>query len=362
MMIASMAVILAAVLGAASLHSAGRRIEAWLLVAVIGFGVLWSNALQYGSSAVTPRGRMSELAAIGHRYSGQGRSLYNQSDEFAIHFIRELEPDDPATGPVVPAPGVVRTGPQARLPWDPDDVAMSYLQSFHLLVLGRSPRISRPPSNFTRIYQGRYYDVWRQTRAPTVIEHIPLGNGLQPVAVPSCKLVEKTAAQARRDHARLAYVLRSPVPAVVPTQVQHPPDWGAVQDDPFELIPRGQMGSVIGSLDVPRSGVYQVWLDAAVSRRYDVWVGGQHIGDVQNQLGPQGQFVQVGQVSLAPGLQPVKIVPATGSLRPGQDAGYQFVGPLMLVQSPISPPVSEIDPSRARSLCGRSLDWLEIVR
>src|SRR5207248_9908674 len=46
MMICSIAVLLAAVLGAASLHDSGQRIEGWLLVAVIGAGVLWTNALQ----------------------------------------------------------------------------------------------------------------------------------------------------------------------------------------------------------------------------------------------------------------------------------------------------------------------------
>jgi hypothetical protein len=148
----------------------------------------------------------------------------------------------------------------------------------------------------------------------------------------------------------------------VPTQVQHPLNWGAVQDDPFELIPRAQMGSIVGSLDVPRSGSYQVWLDAAVVRRFDVWVAGEHIGYAQNQLGPPQQFVHVGQVTLAPGLHQVKIVPATGSVRPGQDATTQLIGPVMLVQAPDPPPVRVINPSGARSLCGRSLDWLEIVR
>jgi hypothetical protein len=34
----------------------------------------------------------------------------------------------------------------------------------------------------------------------------------------------------------------------------------------------------------------------------------------------------------------------------------------MLVPEGTRPEVAQIDPAQARSLCGRSLDWIEIVR
>jgi hypothetical protein len=363
MMIFSVAVLVAAMLGAAALHDSGRRIEGWLLAGVIAAGVLWTNALQYHYASVAPRGRFAELAMIGSRFSGQGPALYNQSDEFAIHFLRREALDDPATGPVTPRPGLPPRAPsQVRLPWDPDDLAPSYVQKFRLLVLGRSPRISRPPANFELAYRGRYYDVWRRTSSPQVLDHIPLGGGLYPVAVPSCRLIMSIAERAARAHARIAFVPRAPAPALVPTQAAHPPNWGAVDGDPYELVPRSQAGAVTGTIHVAQPGRYQVWLESALSQSFPVWIGSRNVGSVAYQLGPPGQFVQVGQVTLGAGQQPVKIIRPGSNLKPGDDGTGRLIGPLMLVRVPDPPPARYVGASRARSVCGRSLDWLEIVR
>ena len=107
---------------------------------------------------------------------------------------------------------------------------------------------------------------------------------------------------------------------------------------------------------------YRVWLQASVSQRFQVWVGGHHVGSVSYELGPPGQFVQVGTVDLPAGGQVVRIVRPGSNLSPGDDPLGQMLGPLMLGQEPDPPPVSQITPAQARSLCGRSLDWLEIVR
>jgi hypothetical protein len=363
LMIASVTAVLTAMLGAVALHDAGRRIEGFLLAAVIAGGVLWTNALSYSNASVAPRGRLAELATIGSRFSGIGPTLYNQADEFAIHFLRTEAIADPATGPLNPRPGLAPRAPaQGRLPWDPDDLDFGYLESFRLLVLGRSPRISRPPADFTLVYRGRFYDVWKRTSTPTVLEHIPLGGALYPESVPSCHLVLAAAARAAREHAQLAYVERSPAPAFIPTLAAHPPNWGLVAGDPYELIPRQQPGEVTGTVSVTTPGVYQVWLESSLSQRFPVWVGHHYVGSVSYELGPQGQFVHVGAVTLGAGRQPVRIVRPSVNLAPGQDSTGMLLGPLMLVRAVDPPPVSELDPTRARSLCGRSLDWLEIVR
>jgi hypothetical protein len=363
MMIFSLTVVLMAMLGAAALHSAGRRLEGWLLALVIGGGVLWTNALQYQYASVAPRARLAELASIGTRFSGQGRSFYNQVDEIAIHFLRTVQPDDPAYGPVVTRPGLPPRSPaQFREPWDPDDLALSYLDAFRLLVIGRSPRISRPPANFTLVHRGDSYDVWRRGSTPQVLVHIPLGGKLYPESLPSCRLVLATARRAASEHARLAYVVRHPPPTLVRSEASRPPNWGTVQGDPFLLIPRQQSGRLTGTVHVQHSGRYQVWLEAAVSQHFPVWVGRRLVGATPNELGPPGQFVQIGEVTLAAGTQPVEIVRPAPNLAPGQDGTDRLLGPLMLVAGTDPPPVAEIVPSRARTLCGQPLDWLEIVR
>ena len=363
MMIFSLTVVLAAMLGSVALVDSGRRLEGWLLAAILAGGVLWTNALAYSNATVAPRGRFAELAAIGQRFHGQGRAFYNQADEYAIHFLRSEAPDDPATGAPLLRPGLPpRTPEQGRLPWDPDDLAQSYVQSFRLLVLGRSPRTSRPPANYRLAYQGRYYDVWKRTTSPTVLTHVPLGAGLYPDAVPSCRVVLRTAAQAAREHARLAYVARGPVPALVPTRVPYPPNWGVVTGDPYELIPRSEPGAVGGPIDVPRAGTYQLWLESSLSQRFRILIDGRRVASVSYELGPQGQFVHLGAVTLSAGTHRAEIVRPPVNGLPGQDATGMYLGPLMLTGGGDAPSVAQLAPSQAHALCGRSLDWLEIVR
>jgi hypothetical protein len=363
MMIFSLTAVLIVLLGSVALVEAGRRIEGLVLLVVIAGGVLWTNALAYHGASVAPRGRLAELATIGSRFPGQGPTFFNQADEFAVHFLRTERPFDPAqfSSPVPRAGLAPRPPEQFRSPWDPDELDPSYLQTFRLLVLGRSPRISRPPADYEPVYIGRYYTVWRRSSTPTVLQHVPLGGGLYPAAAPSCKLVLATAALATREHARLAYVVRPHPPTLVPTTATRPPNWGAVAGDPFELIPRAQPGAVTGTVRVGSAGRYRVWLGGSMSQRFEVWVGGHHVGSVAYQLGPPGQFVQVGEVTLSAGAQSVRIVRPASNLTPGDDPLGQLLGPLMLTDSADVPAVAVVDPARARSLCGQTLDWLEIV-
>ena len=363
MMIFSLTAVLAAMLGAVAINDSGRRIEGWLLAAVIAGGVLWTNALAYHDASIAPRPRFAELAAIGSRYSGQGPTFYNLQDEFGAYLLRNAAPIDPALeAQPVPRPGLpARTPAQGRLPWDPDDLDPAYAQSFKLMVLGRSPRVSRPPADFRLAHQGKYYDVWQRTSAPRVLAHVALGTSLYPGSIPSCKVVRATAAQATREHARLAYVERPRVPTLIPTQAIRPPDWGLVSGDPYGLIPRQQAGAVTGTVPIKQGGRYQVWLEASLAQPVRVIVNGRHVGTLGYELGPPGQFVPLGKVSLEPGRSSIQIVRPGDDFRPG-NGSTGLLGPLMLVPDRSPPTVSQIAPQQARSLCGRTLDWLEIVR
>jgi len=361
MMVFSITIILVAMLGTAALHDSGRRVEGWLLAIVIASGVLWSNILGYHDASVAPRARFDELAAIGERFSGKGPAFYNLSDEYAIDFLRSEAPVDPALDPPPARPGFAPTAP--RQAWDPDNVAQSFLQKYNLLVLGRSPRFSRPPANYQLAYQGQYYDVWQRTSTPQVLEHIPLGGPLYPSVVPPCRVVVAAAARARGESARVAYVLRPRIPVLVPTLASRPPNWGLVGGDPFSLLPRDQPGSLVGKIVAPQTGRYQVWLEGSFSQRLRILIDGRHIGSVAYQLGPPGQALQIGGVTLDGGTHRVEIVRPANNLTPGDGGSGRLLGPLMLVPSGTGPPaVSYVDPADARALCGKPLDWLEIVR
>src|SRR5207245_2259186 len=128
-----------------------------------------------------------------------------------------------------------------------------------------------------------------------------LGAELEPSSAPSCPLVASIAGQAAREHARLAYVARAPVPYLVPTQARRPPNWGLVAGDRYALIPREEAGTVVGTIGVPRGGRYEVWLEGSFGTRMQVSLAGRRVGSVEYELGPPGQFVRIGRVTLGAG-------------------------------------------------------------
>src|SRR5262249_51592115 len=204
--------------------------------------------------------------------------------------------------------------------------------------------------------------------SPRVLSHYPLGGSLEPAATPSCRWVRLIAARAARVGAQLAYVARATAtatataPALVPTQAEHPPNWGAVEGDPTALIPRQQRGSVVGTISVPHAGAYQIWLEGSFGQRISVSLAGRRVGSVAYELGPPEQFVRIGQASLPAGRLRAEITWPASGLAPGEEGEDRLLGPLMLVPSGARTDVALENPDRARLLCRRSLDWLEIVR
>jgi hypothetical protein len=168
------------------------------------------------------------------------------------------------------------------------------------------------------------------------------------------------AAQATREHALIAYAQRGSTAVMIPSKVAYPPSW-VPSADPNVLIP-GKPGAIVGQVRVARPGRYQVWLNGSFAERYEVWVGGHLIGSPPLDLGPPGQYVPVGDVTLSAGDQPVLIIRPSAGVTPGKDATTKLVGPLVLVPSDDPPAVEDVTPAKASALCGRPLEWVEVVR
>jgi|ERR1019366_8108584 hypothetical protein len=183
-------------------------------------------------------------------------------------------------------------------------------------------------------------------------------------------MITATGALAAREHARLAYVALVSTPTLVPTQAPHPPSWVQTtangDGDPDLLQLSQQPGAMTGMIRVTTPGRYRVWLEGSLSRRVVVWVGRRLVGSVVHQLGSPGQFLQIGTVYLSAGDQPVLVLRPDSNLAPGNVVpGYagtgELLGPLMLVRNSDPPAVRELAPQQARSLCGKPLEWIEIV-
>jgi hypothetical protein len=366
LMIASPAVAVAAVLGAAALLESGRRVEAVALAAVLTAGIGWANVDAYRGSQAAPRPRYEEERTIASRFSGQGPALVNEWDEFAPHFLREMRPYvEPNSIHETRPVSYPTRGERATYPVDPDRFTMGYIERFPLLVIRRSPLMSRPPSNFTLAWQGRYYEVWR--RDPTqgsILVHLPLGGDLRPAARPSCQAVRHLAASAGRSRARIAYVERPGLVRLDPGRISdRPRSWVAVETDPATLKNfRPGSGVVRGTVVTP-GGPSRVWLMGEFGARFSVEIDGRRIGSAERQLAAFGQVSPIAPITLSRGRHEIRIVREPSSLAPGEwHVTQERLGPLILQPQPDQRMVHYASSRKAAALCGKNLDWIEIVR
>jgi hypothetical protein len=369
LMIVSVTAVMAAMLGGAALYDSGQRVVGWVLAGVIAAGVLWTNVVDYHHARPAPKARLTELAAINSRFSGQIPAFYNMWDyEYPMYFLRNLGVAVPNTlgNAVQRAGSTARTPAQTIVSWDPNDLDQSYLQGLRLLVLGRSPTLSRPPADFRLVDQTRFYDVWKRTETPQVLEHTSIGGGLSPQGPQTCAQIRRIGVQAARRHGHIDYVVQPALPSFDPVKSVHPPAWypnvgdDSVKPDLLQL--NQQAGTVTGKVRIPAAGRYQVWLEGSLTQPVSVSVGLRPAGSVSDQLGPPGLFRQVGTVTLTAGEQPVVIRRSGAGLGPTNYAPGDSLGPLVLVNGSETAALQQIPAADARSLCGRALEWIEIVR
>lgn len=361
LMIVSPALVMASMLGAEALRRAGRRPEAALLAAAIAGGILWTNAQAYHAVDLAPRERLAELGRVGDRLAGRGPTLYTEFEEFAKHFLRRGEPTGPAEGtPGARAP-VYRPGAERTFgfPVDLEALELRYVQGFRHLVLRRSPTASRPPAGFDLASRGRYYEIWSRN-ARRASEHLALGEALRPGDFPPCAEVRRIARRAAAGGGVLAFVERPPTPLLVPTRARRSPSFSVDGSDPASLRPGGR-GEVAGGVTVARGGRYSLWLQGSFGRGYAIEIDGRRVGEVRYQLNGRQQYAPAGEATLGAGRHQVRLIRPGGDLHPGNGGDNRLLGPLGLSPREETLEVETVAPRRWRELCGRSLDWVEVL-
>ena len=366
MTIVSPAIMFAAGLGVAFVHRLGQRWLAWGIAGLLAVGVLWTNAYQYHDVSLAPRDRMEELEQIGEVIAGEGPTLYTEFEEYGKHFLREAAPEGSSEGwqrRFAEAEGRDGRFPRFGFDNDTDQYTDDYLRYYRTIVLPRGFFGSRPPSTYERIHQGPYYDVWQRPADAddALIRHASLGDGRTPYADARCSVVRSIADDARAEGGRIAYAELPPVRMIVPAETALPPGWFPDTLDPALLQVRGQ-GLIEDSVRLPHDGEWTIWVEGSLKRDWRVLVDGREVGTLRRGLEPRLGAHEVATVSLPAGRHVVTLQRPGGDIGPG-NGGYEQLGPVVFAPPEFSErPAETIDPSAWRSLCGRSLDWVEAVR
>jgi hypothetical protein len=341
--------------GVAWLMAGRSRPAAWILGAVIVAGVGWSDALAYHDVNLAPRGPMAELATIGDRFAADGPTLMTEYQPYGVrHFLRRLDPE--GASELRRRPVFLRTGRLlAKGEYaDLDAFSLPAVLTYRTIVLRRSPAESRPPSPYSLVWRGRWYDVWqRPAAAPAIATHLPLGSVVQPGTVPACRAV-RALARSGGD------LIAAPVPANVVTGLSGgrlPSGWSA--DATGHVYP-GTGGSLDLSVAVPRTGSYEVWLGGSSRRPITVAVDGRRIGRVGAQLAEGPQYLPLGGARMAAGPHTLAIHVEDDALAPGVGGAPGGLGPLIL-RPAAGDRLVRVPAAGATQLCGRRLDWIETV-
>lgn len=361
LVILSPVIVLVALIGAFGLARA-RRLEGTVLVVLAALGILLSDGLLYHGTNLAPSQRYDELETIDARFAHQRPTLAPDFDEYVLPLLSEMEVDSPGlayAGPFDFAGGVGRMYGHS---YDLDTIALSSVERFRTIVMRRSPGWSRPPSNFTLEWTGRFYTVWRRDGV-SPREHIPLGgSGFESASVVPCRKFASVARRAERAGARLTLAERplnvqaNLANTVRSAYVGLANDWNGRPELLF-----GGPARVEGYFRVAQGDRYSLWLGGSVDRPLTVFVDGRRIGAPAAQSGGDGNMIQVGSLMLGPGRHSFVLLRGGGDLRP-DDAGSTVIDGLVF--EPVAAEDEQIRSVAARawrSLCGRSLDWIELA-
>jgi hypothetical protein len=355
--IASPAIPFAAMLGAGWLAAAGSRAVAAGLAAVLAAGVIWSNALGYGGVNLAPRAQLAELERIGELVEGEGPALMTEYSPYGVrHFLRESDPESVSElrrraialrdGGTVPKGGFA----------DTDELDPRALGLYRTLVLRRSPARSRPPSPYRRVWSGDTYEAWqRPAQGPSPPLRLPLGAGRDPYGVPDCRRVLELA----RAGDLVAAGGRRPL-VIGLASASYPAAW-AIPGSRDAPVPR-EPGTLEASFEVERADEYEVWLRGSLRPAAELSIDGEEVGEVRHELNNRGGQISFGRVALAPGEHQLALEVGGADLHPGSAGEAGPVGPLALAPAGGSEAaLVRVPAARARELCGRPWDWIEVT-
>ncbi len=122
-------------------------------------------------------------------------------------------------------------------------------------------------------------------------------------------------------------------------------------------------GRAVSHIAVNGDQSYELWLDGSFERGFDVSVDGRAVASIKDESSIFSGYVHLADVFLTPGIHTFSLTyPHADLLTPGSgDNELTSLSAISLEpQSPASELIS-VGPRQAVRLCGRPLDWIELV-
>jgi hypothetical protein len=386
--IASPALLLAGLVGGAAVW-AWNRPAGFVVIGVIAGGVLWSNALGYHDATIAPVGPLDDLQHIGTLVGGAGPTFVNDFEVYADrYFLRAGAPIEPAEFRSAFLPlsdGTVLTKSAAA---DLDSFSLGTLTPYRSIVTTTSPTESRPSSLYHLVWAGRYYELWQRPAVATerVLDHTGFGDSgkipycgsaqstaggsvpapqpicsIQPVGPATCKQVRALAEYANSHGAELVASERPANVFARGDQIKRPADWGVTPSG--QSITALKPGVASFEIKVGTPEHYALWLGGSFGRGFVVGLDGREVGRVENDQSMIDGYAPIADFDLTDGVHKITLTYPRAGLGPG--SGDELLTRLdSVVLAPVTQGLGQlttVSPQQATSLCGKSVDWIEVV-
>jgi hypothetical protein len=355
LMLTSPVLVLLAWGGVAGLRASPLRVLAPVLALALVAAVLVSDAYQYNSTELAPTARYEELGSLDARYAGDGPAIFADFDEYSLYQLRDLD----------------IAGPDFRYrPTDLPNIAMGHghsvdlerappseLLAYPLIITRRDPLAPRPPSAYTMVWQGHYYQVWRRRNgAPAALAVLTTTHGVEP-SCPAVGAIARRAPAGSRLVAALA-------PRSIRIRLElsaAPAGWQFQQNGLSMAAP----GTLRAPFSVPAPGIWELWLQGQLMGTVAVGIDGTQITRISGQVGGDAAVPDIAgpfHTRLTAGEHTLTGRRIHRPLAPGDGGLAVLSGAFLVPAGPAGEPsLLSVAPAQWRSLCRRALQWIELV-
>jgi hypothetical protein len=330
-----------------------------LVGVLLALGILGSDLLAYAHNRVAPTAQVEAIRQTGERFRGEGLVLWNEFQEYAKYFARAAK---------ISVPFEALTPEQVKLRsptyfyghyFDLDQELLSFVEGYPVVVTRRSPSASRPPANYKLVYRNAYYEAWRRSPEPKVLEHLPLQQGYGPSQPVPCAALAPIVAKAPARSTLVAAIAPEVDWFEAASDTHRSGGWGADPDQAGAVYtPAG--GHAEGTIDVSGEGSYEVWVQGDFPRPVQVQLDGRTVGSVSGSNTP-GQWLKAATLTLSGGRHVARVVRAAGRRHFGPgEWGVGVIG-AVAVRRRTPERLRTLPLAGYRRLCGRQADWVEVV-